>query len=75
MTTIEIRSLLKEKKRVIPIPKEVQEVFDVWKEKRGEDFEPLEAFYAGYVLSNPIVRELYKKELPSKEETFNPAYN
>lgn len=37
-------------------------VFETWKERRGDDvLQPLEIFYAGYVLSNPVVRDQYRK--------------
>ena len=62
MKTLELRALLDGKEKVIEIPAEIQKTFSVWKEKRkGEVVDPLEIFYAGYVLSNPVLREQYKK--------------
>lgn len=64
MKTLEPRSLLNGVKKEINIPSDIEEVFNIWKElnKKVSDsgtFE-LDSFYAGYILSNPIVREDYK---------------
>ena len=60
--TIELRSLLKGPKKTIVISQDIEKAFKDWKEKRaGESLEPLEIFYAGYVLANPMVRDLFKK--------------
>lgn len=63
MKTIEVRSLLTDNKKVIDIPTDIEKVFNVWKSKikKNDDFvlDPVEIFYAGYVLSNPIVRKQY----------------
>lgn len=62
MKTIELRSLLNGPKKKIVISPEIEKAFEDWKEKRaGENLEPLEIFYAGYILSNPMVRDLFKK--------------
>lgn len=61
--TIELRSLLKGSKKIIVISSEIEKAFKDWKEKRaGENLEPLEIFYAGYILANPMVRDLFKKD-------------
>lgn len=64
-TTLEIRGLLENKARLVNIPVELQEVFETWKELRkksyNKDVSEIEIFYAGYVLSNPVVKEKYKK--------------
>ena len=62
MKTLELRALLEGKEKEIEIPTEIQKTFFVWKQKRkGEVVDSLEIFYAGYVLSNPVLREQYKK--------------
>ena len=60
MKTIEIRSLL-DKPKEISIPAEIQRYFNLWKCKRDLDVKPLEIFYAGWVMSNPAVKELYNE--------------
>ena len=61
--TIELRSLLKGPKKIIVISSEIEKAFKDWKEKRaGENLEPIEIFYAGYILANPMVRDLFKKD-------------
>lgn len=61
--TVELRSLLNGPKKQIVISKEIEETFNDWKEKRaGENLDPLEIFYAGYILANPMVRDLFKKD-------------
>jgi len=62
MKTLELRALLDGKEKVIEIPVEIQKIYNLWKEKRGDEvLNPLEIFYAGYVLSNPILRDKYRK--------------
>jgi hypothetical protein len=62
LKTIELRSLLTGTKREITISNDIEKFFNCWKEKRaGENLEPLEIFYAGYILANPSVRDLFKK--------------
>lgn len=60
MKTIEIRSLL-DKPKEISIPVEIERYFNLWKCKRDSDVKPLEIFYAGWVMSNPAVKELYNE--------------
>ena len=61
--TIELRSLLTGLKKEIIISHEIEKAFKYWREKRaGENLEPLEIFYAGYILANPAVRDLFKKD-------------
>lgn len=64
MKTIELRSLLDGTNKEIDIPKDIEKAFDIWlkvKKKKSDisKLKLLEIFYAGYVLSNPIVREKY----------------
>lgn len=62
MKTLELQSLLKGEEKQIEIPVELQKVFETWKERRGDEvLQPLEIFYAGYVLSNPVLRDQYRK--------------
>lgn len=62
--TLELRSLLTGVKKEINIPSDIEEAFNIWKElnKKVSDsgIDELDSFYAGYILSNPIVREDYK---------------
>jgi hypothetical protein len=63
--TIELRSLLTEKEKQIEIPEDIEKAFDLWLEKRKKKTDVskvklLEIFYAGYVLSNTILREQYR---------------
>lgn len=66
MKTLDIRKLVEGKKVEIVIPEKILEIYSIWKLKMGYEPEPLELFYAGYILSNPIVREQYLK-LKEKE--------
>lgn len=64
MKTLEPRSLLTEVKKEITIPTEIENIFNNWYKriKKSENkIELLEIFYAGYILSNPVVREQYKE--------------
>lgn len=60
MKTIELRSLLNKSDMEIEIPTPIEEVFNIWKSQRKDKIEPLEIFYAGYILANPVIREKYK---------------
>lgn len=62
MKAIEVRSLLTNKNVEIQIPVDVIEIFEIWKHLRKDHKLSLEeVFYAGYILSNPIVRDKYKQ--------------
>ena len=62
MKTLELRALLNDQEKEIEIPTELIKVFNIWKEKRKDSvLDPIEIFYAGYILSNPVVREQYRK--------------
>ena len=68
MRTSLIQDLIKGKQTPIHIPYDIEESFEIWKEKiNKKEIEPLEIFYAGYVLSNPIIREELKKEKRMQE--------
>ena len=63
MKTVELRSLLQGKEKVIDIPVEIIQAFNNWKEKRKDAvIQPEEIFYAGYIMSNPIVRQQYSQD-------------
>lgn len=66
MKTLCVRKLVEGKKIEILIPEKILEIYSIWKLKRGDEPDPLEIFYAGYILSNPIIREQYLK-LKEKE--------
>lgn len=71
MKTIELRSLLQEKEKIIDIPVEIIQAYNNWKRKRKDDvIQPEEIFYAGYIMSNPIVRQQYQqdKKVINKQE-------
>ena len=71
MKTVELRSLLQGKEKVIDIPVDIVRAYKNWKLKRKDDvIEPEEIFYAGYIMSNPIVREQYQqdKKVINKQE-------
>jgi len=74
VTTIELRSLVNGENKEVPIPKDFEKFFRTWEKLRKESYnksiEPLEIFYAGYILANPMVRDQYRiileKELKVK---------
>ena len=80
MKTYELQSLLTEENKQITIPGEIAEVFENWKTKvkeakkkdKIEILSCLEIFYAGYIMSNPIVREQFKNP---KEKEIEDKYN
>lgn len=68
MKTVEVRSLLVNdihEKKEVTIPKDIENTFNNWLNRirkikcknSNEKIEPLEIFYAGYVLANPVVRD------------------
>lgn len=60
MKTVELRSLLDGTNKEIDIPVEIAQAYSNWKEKRTDVVDPLEIFYAGYIMSNPVVRMKYR---------------
>lgn len=71
MKTVELRSLLQGKEKTIDIPAEVIQAYNNWKQKRKDIvIQPEEIFYAGYIMSNPIVRQQYQqdKKIINKQE-------
>lgn len=69
MKTVEPRSLLDDYAKEIRIPEEIESAFNNWLKRirkikcknRNQKIEALEIFYAGYILSNPVVRDQYKE--------------
>lgn len=65
MKTPEPRSLLTDFPLLIDINPDLINVFIIWKkkfeEKTGRVPNNIDYMYAGYILSNPIVREQYKE--------------
>ena len=64
MITCELRRLLKNEVVPVPISKQIEDSFNAWLKKREDKtgiskLQPLEIFYAGYILANPILREQY----------------
>jgi hypothetical protein len=69
LNAVELRGLLDNKTRYIKISKDIETIFNLWKEKRdkiGYSLSELEIFYSGYVMANPIVREKYKELIDEK---------
>lgn len=73
MQTVEPRSLLTDKvKKVIP-NEEMQAIFNQWKKLMNEksvDISEFDCFFAGWVLSNPTVRDQFK-EVREKEIKYD----
>ena len=65
MKTPEPRSLLTDFPLLIDINSDLIDVFVIWKkkfeEKTGRVPNNMDYMYAGYILSNPIVRDQYKE--------------
>lgn len=74
MTTIEVRSLTEENLKRIRIDEPINKAFKTWHDLfvKRTNKEPtlIEIFYAGYILSNPKVRDLfrifYEKEIKTE---------
>ena len=66
LRTPELRRLLENEILTIEIPENIESFFNAYCKKRkkvdDKDIEPLEFFYAGYILSNPVFREKFMKE-------------
>lgn len=65
MTTFELRSLITGKNKKIVIPSDFNKVLKTWEKLRTQadpntETDPLEIFYAGYILANPNVRDQYR---------------
>lgn len=72
MKTVEVRSLLSDKTREVKVEEQFQNAFKTWYELfiKRTNKEPtlLDVFYAGYVLSNPNVRDLFRIQIKEKRE-------
>ena len=70
MQTIEVRSLLNDDTREINIEEPIRNTFRTWYELfvKRTNREPtlIDVFYAGYVLSNPSVRSLFRIQMKEK---------
>ena len=71
--TVEIRSLLNENIREVKIEEPIRKIFRIWYklfvERTGREPTLSDVFYAGYILSNPNVRDLFRFKI--KEENKN----
>lgn len=67
MKTIETRSLLTGINKEIEIPIDIENTFNNWLgrikkvKNKNQEINLVEIFYAGYILSNPVVRDQYKE--------------
>ena len=63
--TFELRSLIAGENKKIVIPKDFNKVLKTWEKliiqaDPNTELDPLEIFYAGYILANPNVRDQYR---------------
>lgn len=73
MTITDVRSLIKGSVKKQAVSPELYHIYTIWEKKmkeQGEEISNVDAFFAGYVLANPIVREELKLTEP-KEPSFN----
>lgn len=74
MQVFDVRSVINGKPRKIPVSDEMLMCYSEWKRTMNENTQDgrteFDAFYAGYVLANPIVREqlLAEKKQELKEQ-------
>ena len=65
MRTFEVRSLFTAQPKDINPPQKVKELLRLWKklfsDRIGHEPNDLDCFYAGYILSNPMVAEKFKE--------------
>lgn len=57
---VDVRSLLNGHIRKYAMSEEMKLCFEAWKERMQENNQPLtmeDCFYAGYILSNPVIRD------------------
>ena len=64
MRSFELRSLIKGKPKSVIVDPDFEKIYNIWKNifisKTGKEPNEKDIFYAGYILSNPSVRDLYK---------------
>lgn len=72
MKSVEVRSLLKENTREVRIEDPIRNIFRTWYrlfvERTNREPTLIDVFYAGFVLSNPNVRDLFRIENKQGEE-------
>jgi len=72
MVTVEVRSLLNEDVRSVNVEKCVGDVFRTWYElfvkKTNREPTLIDVFYAGYILANPNVRNMYRILMKEKKK-------
>ena len=72
MQTVEVRSLLNESIREIRVEEPMLHTFGTWYEmfvkKTNREPTLMDVFYAGYILSNPNVRDLFKLQIKEKRK-------
>lgn len=70
MKVYEVRSVINNNAKEIKVSPELVLCFETYmkklKEVRKDDITELEIFYAGYILSNPTVREKLLREVKSE---------
>lgn len=66
MQVYDVRKLINGEKRKITFPEAIQSVFLEFK-KLDENLTEQDLFYAGYILSNPVVREQFMKDKKEKK--------
>lgn len=75
MKTFELRNLASGTLKEIDVSAEITMCFNSWKEKFEKETSrqpnEMDFFYAGYILSNPMVRDKYRvKEIKEKERSW-----
>lgn len=62
--TIEPRSLIQDALKTVEINDEIKSIFQKWEtlfnEKSTEESSKLDAFFAGWIMANPMVRDQFK---------------
>ena len=72
MKTVEVRSLLNESIREIGMEESMLNTFRTWYEmfvkKTNREPTLIDVFYAGYVLANPSVRNMFRVQIKEKRK-------
>lgn len=72
MKTVEVRSLLKENIREVRLEEPIRNIFRTWYrlfvERTNREPTLIDVFYAGFVLSNPNMRDLFRIENKQENE-------
>lgn len=73
MRSVELRSLIKGEPKIVIADPEFEKIYNIWREifisKTGREPNEKDIFYAGYVLSNPSVRDMYKRFIVKEHES------